>query len=196
MAALKFWPFFALETAHPSWPLSARVALMVQHAPCTVCEMSMSQHQPQNPTSVPPALIDKRALLHQAALEYHQFPKPGKLAISATKPRGNQHDLALAYSPGVAAPCEEIVKDPNAAFKYTSRGNLVAVISNGTAVLGLGDIGALASKPVMEGKAILFKNFAGIDAFPIAVAARDPEDIVRTVARIEPGFGGVNLEDI
>ncbi|MEG0001017.1 MAG: NADP-dependent malic enzyme, partial [Comamonas sp.] len=98
--------------------------------------------------TVPPTPIDKRALLRRAALEYHEFPKPGKVAIAATKPMANQHDLALAYSPGVAAPCEEIVKDPNAAFKYTSRGNLVGVISNGTAVLGLGDIGALASKPV------------------------------------------------
>ena len=104
-----------------------------------------------------PTAVDKRALLRQSALEYHQFPRPGKVAIAATKPMANQHDLALAYSPGVAAPCEEIVKDPAAAFKYTSRGNLVAVISNGTAVLGLGDIGALASKPVMEGKGVLFK---------------------------------------
>ena len=100
---------------------------------------------------------DKRALLRRAALEYHEFPKPGKIAIAATKQMVNQHDLALAYSPGVAAPCEEIVKDPVNAFRYTARGNLVAVISNGTAVLGLGDIGALASKPVMEGKGVLFK---------------------------------------
>ena len=100
---------------------------------------------------------DKGALLRKAALEYHEFPKPGKITIAATKQMVNQHDLALAYSPGVAAPCEEIVKDPANAFRYTSRGNLVAVISNGTAVLGLGDIGALASKPVMEGKAVLFK---------------------------------------
>ena len=102
---------------------------------------------------------DKRAELRRAALEYHQFPTPGKLAIAATKQLVNQHDLALAYSPGVASPCEEIVKDPNNAYKYTSRGNLVAVITNGTAVLGLGDIGPLAGKPVMEGKAVLFKKF-------------------------------------
>ena len=102
---------------------------------------------------------EKRAELRRAALEYHEFPTPGKVAIVATKQLINQHDLALAYTPGVAAPCEEIVKDPNNAFKYTSRGNLVAVVTNGTAVLGLGDIGPLASKPVMEGKAVLFKKF-------------------------------------
>ena len=102
--------------------------------------------------------IDKRALVRQAALEYHEFPKPGKIAVAPTKQLVNQHDLALAYSPGVAAPCEEIVKDPAAAFKYTSRGNLVGVVTNGTAVLGLGDIGPLAGKPVMEGKAVLFKS--------------------------------------
>ena len=140
--------------------------------------------------------IDKRALLRQSALEYHQFPKPGKVAIAATKPMGNQHDLALAYSPGVAAPCEEIVKDPAAAFKYTSRGNLVAVISNGTAVLGLGDIGALASKPVMEGKGVLFKKFAGVDVFDIEINEKDPQKLVDVIAALEPTFGAINLEDI
>jgi malate dehydrogenase (oxaloacetate-decarboxylating)(NADP+) len=112
---------------------------------------------------------NKRAELKRAALEYHEFPTPGKLAIAATKQLTNQRDLALAYSPGVAAPCEEIVADPNNAFKYTSRGNLVAVITNGTAVLGLGDIGPLAAKPVMEGKAVLFKKFSGIDVFEIEI---------------------------
>ena len=140
--------------------------------------------------------IDKRALLRQAALEYHEFPKPGKVAISATKPMANQHDLALAYSPGVAAPCEEIVKDPAAAYKYTSRGNLVAVISNGTAVLGLGDIGALASKPVMEGKGVLFKKFAGVDVFDIEINEEDPQKLVDVIAALEPTFGAINLEDI
>ncbi|WP_218241787.1 NADP-dependent malic enzyme [Comamonas fluminis] len=140
--------------------------------------------------------IDKRALLRQAALEYHEFPKPGKVAISATKPMANQHDLALAYSPGVAAPCEEIVKDPAAAYKYTSRGNLVAVISNGTAVLGLGDIGALASKPVMEGKGVLFKKFAGVDVFDIEINEKDPQKLVDVIAALEPTFGAINLEDI
>lgn len=111
----------------------------------------------------------KRDELRQAALDYHERPIPGKITIAATKQLVNQHDLALAYSPGVAFPCEEIVKDPNNAFKYTARGNLVAVITNGTAVLGLGDIGPLASKPVMEGKAVLFKKFAGIDVFDIEV---------------------------
>ena len=110
---------------------------------------------------------ERRAQLRRAALEYHEFPTPGKISIAATKQLVNQHDLALAYSPGVAAPCEEIVKDPNAAFKYTSRGNLVGVITNGTAVLGLGDIGPLAGKPVMEGKAVLFKKFSGIDVFDV-----------------------------
>ena len=143
-----------------------------------------------------PALPDKRALLRQSALEYHEFPKPGNVAIAATKPMANQHDLALAYSPGVAAPCEEIVKDPAAAFKYTSRGNLVAVISNGTAVLGLGDIGALASKPVMEGKGVLFKKFAGVDVFDIEINEKDPQKLVDVIAALEPTFGAINLEDI
>ena len=139
---------------------------------------------------------DKRAELRQAALEYHEFPKPGKIAIASTKQMVNQHDLALAYSPGVAAPCEEIVKDPANAFKYTSRGNLVGVITNGTAVLGLGDIGALASKPVMEGKAVLFKKFSGIDVFDIEINEKDPEKLVEIIAALEPTFGGINLEDI
>jgi len=143
-----------------------------------------------------PTPSDKRAQLRRAALEYHEFPKPGKLTIVPTKPMANQHDLALAYSPGVAAPCEEIVKDPAAAFKYTARGNLVAVISNGTAVLGLGDIGALASKPVMEGKAVLFKKFAGVDVFDIEINEKDPQKLVDVIAALEPTFGAINLEDI
>ena len=143
-----------------------------------------------------PTLTDKRALLRQAALEYHEFPKPGKLQIAATKPMANQRDLALAYSPGVAAPCEEIVKDPATAYKYTGRGNLVGVISNGTAVLGLGDIGALASKPVMEGKAVLFKKFAGVDVFDIEINEKDPQKLVEVIAALEPTFGALNLEDI
>ncbi|MBP6647093.1 MAG: NADP-dependent malic enzyme, partial [Burkholderiaceae bacterium] len=129
----------------------------------------MSLQDKQNST-------EKRAELRRAALEYHEFPTPGKVAISATKQLINQHDLALAYSPGVAAPCEEIVKDPAAAFKYTSRGNLVAVITNGTAVLGLGDIGPLASKPVMEGKGVLFKKFAGIDVFDLEIDEKNDLD--------------------
>ncbi|MDB5848841.1 MAG: NADP-dependent malic enzyme [Rhodoferax sp.] len=139
---------------------------------------------------------EKRAELRRAALEYHEFPTPGKIAIAATKQLINQHDLALAYSPGVAAPCEEIVKDPNNAFKYTSRGNLVAVITNGTAVLGLGDIGALASKPVMEGKGVLFKKFAGVDVFDIEIDEKDPVKLVDIIASLEPTFGAINLEDI
>ena len=139
---------------------------------------------------------EARAELRRAALEYHQFPTPGKVAIHATKQLVNQHDLALAYSPGVAAPCEEIVKDPNAAYKYTSRGNLVAVITNGTAVLGLGDIGPLAAKPVMEGKGVLFKKFAGIDVFDLEINEKDLDRLVDVIAALEPTFGGINLEDI
>ena len=139
----------------------------------------------------------KRAELRRAALEYHEFPTPGKVAIAATKQLTNQRDLALAYSPGVAAPCEEIVADPNNAFKYTSRGNLVAVITNGTAVLGLGDIGPLAAKPVMEGKGVLFKKFAGIDVFDIEINEKhDLDKLVDIIASLEPTFGGINLEDI
>jgi malate dehydrogenase (oxaloacetate-decarboxylating)(NADP+) len=139
---------------------------------------------------------EKRAQLRKAALEYHEFPTPGKIAMAATKQLVNQHDLALAYSPGVAAPCEEIVKDPAAAFKYTSRGNLVGVVTNGTAVLGLGDIGPLASKPVMEGKGVLFKKFSGIDSFDIEINEKDPDKLVEIIASLEPTFGGINLEDI
>jgi malate dehydrogenase (oxaloacetate-decarboxylating)(NADP+) len=144
--------------------------------------------------------IDKKEELRQqlraAALEYHQFPTPGKISVTPTKSVLNQRDLALAYSPGVAAPCEEIVKDPSTSFKYTARGNLVAVISNGTAVLGLGNIGPLASKPVMEGKGVLFKKFAGIDVFDIEIAETDPDKLIDIIASLEPTFGGVNLEDI
>ena len=139
---------------------------------------------------------EKRAELRRAALEYHAQPKPGKIAVTPTKQLVNQHDLALAYSPGVAAPCEEIVKDPRAAFRYTSRGNLVGVVTNGTAVLGLGDIGPLAGKPVMEGKAVLFKKFSGIDVFDIEINEKDPEKLVEIIAALEPTFGGINLEDI
>ena len=139
---------------------------------------------------------ERRAQLRRAALEYHEFPTPGKISIAATKQLVNQHDLALAYSPGVAAPCEEIVKDPAAAFKYTSRGNLVGVVTNGTAVLGLGDIGPLAGKPVMEGKAVLFEKFSGIDVFDIEINEKDPEKLVEIIAALEPTFGGINLEDI
>ena len=139
---------------------------------------------------------EKRAELRRQALEYHEFPTPGKVAIMATKQLTNQRDLALAYSPGVAAACEEIVADPVNAFRYTSRGNLVAVITNGTAVLGLGDIGPLAAKPVMEGKGVLFKKFAGIDVFDLEVNETNPDKLVDIIAALEPTFGGVNLEDI
>ncbi|WP_277404786.1 malic enzyme-like NAD(P)-binding protein, partial [Achromobacter xylosoxidans] len=132
----------------------------------------------------------------QAALDYHEFPTPGKISVVASKPLVNQRDLALAYSPGVAAACEEIVADPANVFRYTGRGNLVGVISNGTAVLGLGNIGALASKPVMEGKAVLFKKFAGLDVFDIEINETDPDKLVEIIAGLEATFGGINLEDI
>ncbi len=143
-----------------------------------------------------PTPDEKRAELRQAALEYHEFPTPGKIAIAATKQLINQRDLALAYSPGVAAACEEIVADPANAFRYTSRGNLVAVVTNGTAVLGLGDIGPLAAKPVMEGKGVLFKKFAGIDVFDIELAEKNLDKLIDCIAALEPTFGGINLEDI
>jgi malate dehydrogenase (oxaloacetate-decarboxylating)(NADP+) len=134
--------------------------------------------------------------LKQAALDYHEFPVPGKLSVTPTKQLVNQNDLALAYSPGVAAACDAIVADPRNAFRFTGRGNLVGVITNGTAVLGLGAIGPLASKPVMEGKAVLFKKFAGIDVFDIEIEQRDPDKLVEIIAALEPTFGAINLEDI
>ncbi len=139
---------------------------------------------------------DKAAELKRAALDYHEHPTPGKLQVTATKQLTNQRDLALAYSPGVAAACEEIVADPAAAFRYTARGNLVGVVTNGTAVLGLGNIGPLAAKPVMEGKAVLFKKFAGIDVFDIELAETDVDRLCDAIAALEPTFGGINLEDI
>ena len=134
--------------------------------------------------------------LDQEALDYHRYPTPGKVAVVATKPLANQHDLSLAYSPGVAVASKLIGEDPSEAFNLTSRGNLVAVISNGTAVLGLGNIGALASKPVMEGKAGLFKKFAGINVFDIEIDETKPEELIKIVRSLEPTFGGINLEDI
>ncbi|MFN7368884.1 MAG: NADP-dependent malic enzyme [Burkholderiales bacterium] len=146
--------------------------------------------------NTPPSNNAQKEALRKAALEYHEFPTPGKLAIAPTKVMANQRDLALAYSPGVAFACEEIEKDPSSSYRYTSRGNLVAVVTNGTAVLGLGAIGALAAKPVMEGKAVLFKKFAGIDVFDIEINERDPDKLVEIIAALEPTFGGINLEDI
>src|SRR6188472_876663 len=134
--------------------------------------------------------------LKSGATFYHQYPRPGKLEIQPTKPLGNQRDLALAYSPGVAAACEAIAADPAEAATLTVRQNLVAVISNGTAVLGLGDIGPLASKPVMEGKGVLFKKFAGVDVFDIEIDEKDPARLVEVIAALEPTFGAINLEDI
>ena len=134
--------------------------------------------------------------LREAALEYHRLPTPGKISVVPTTSMATQRDLALAYSPGVAEPCLVIAKDPLQADELTARSNLVAVITNGTAVLGLGNIGPLASKPVMEGKACLFKKFAGIDVFDIELAEEDPDALIETIARMEPTFGGINLEDI
>jgi len=154
-----------------------------RHAsPRRLIDMSSKEHQ--------------RAELRRAALAYHEFPTPGKVAIAATKQLVNQRDLALAYSPGVTAACEEIVADPANAWRYTSKGNLVAVVTNGTAVLGLGDIGPLAAKPVMEGKGVLFKKFAGIDVFDLEIRERDLDRLVDVIAALEPTFGGINLEDI
>ena len=134
--------------------------------------------------------------LRDAAREYHAQPSPGKITVRPTKPLSNQRDLSLAYSPGVAYPCLDIQADPSKAAEYTSRGNLVGVITNGTAVLGLGDIGPLAGKPVMEGKGCLFKKFAGIDVFDIELAERDPDKLVEIISALEPTLGGINLEDI
>lgn len=134
--------------------------------------------------------------LKKRALDYHQFPKPGKLSVDSSKPCATQDDLSLAYTPGVAEPVREINANPANAYKYTNKGNLVAVITDGTAVLGLGNMGALASKPVMEGKAVLFKRFAGIDVFDIEVSAKTPDEFIQTVVNIAPTFGGINLEDI
>src|SRR5213075_2764613 len=130
------------------------------------------------------------------ALDYHRAGRPGKIEVVPTKPLVTQRDLSLAYSPGVAEPCLEIASSPELAWEYTARGNLVAVVTNGTAVLGLGAIGPLAGKPVMEGKACLFKKFAGIDVFDIEIAETDPDKLIDIVASLEPTFGGINLEDI
>ena len=134
--------------------------------------------------------------LRQESLQYHKEPRPGKIEVVPTKPCFSQRDLSLAYTPGVAIPCLEIQKNPECSFDYTARGNLVGVISNGTAVLGLGNIGALAGKPVMEGKAVLFKRFADLDVFDIEINTSDPDEFINTVASLEPTFGGINLEDI
>src|SRR6201987_1505442 len=134
--------------------------------------------------------------LSRSALDYHEFPRPGKISITPTKQLTNQRDLALAYTPGVAVACEAIAADPQAAARFTARGNLVGGIPNGTGVLGLGSIGPLAAKPVMEGKAVLFKKFAGIDVFDLELSERDPDKLVDIIASLEPSFGGINLEDI
>lgn len=141
-------------------------------------------------------MTENKNPLERESLALHASGRPGKIEIKATKPLETQKDLSLAYSPGVAAPCLEIQKNPDDAFRYTAKGNLVAVISNGTAVLGLGNIGSLASKPVMEGKAVLFKRFADVDAVDIEINTEDPDKVVETAALIGGGFGGINLEDI
>src|SRR5579884_3402093 len=132
----------------------------------------------------------------QDALDYHSSPPAGKISVTPSKPCNSQRDLSLAYTPGVAVPCREIEKDPSRVYSYTAKGNLVAVVTNGTAVLGLGNIGPAAGKPVMEGKAVLFKRFADIDVFDLELAASDPKDIIRFCQLLEPTFGGINLEDI
>ncbi|MDB5495187.1 MAG: NADP-dependent malic enzyme, partial [Phenylobacterium sp.] len=139
---------------------------------------------------------EKRTFTDEEALAFHREPTPGKIAIAATKPMATQRDLSLAYSPGVAAPVLAIAANPDDAYEYTSKGNLVAVISNGTAILGLGNLGALAAKPVMEGKGVLFKRFADVDAIDIEVSATDPDEVITVVKNIGVTFGGINLEDI
>src|SRR6201990_2987471 len=139
---------------------------------------------------------DKPSFTDEEALAFHKYPTPGKIAVVATKPMVTQRDLSLAYSPGVAVPVNEIAKDPDTAYDYTSKGNLVAVISNGTAILGLGDLGALVSKPVIEGKSVLFKRFADVDSIDIEVMTRDPDELITVVKNIGVTFGGINLEDI
>jgi malate dehydrogenase (oxaloacetate-decarboxylating)(NADP+) len=136
------------------------------------------------------------SIRRQEALDYHSQGRPGKIQVSPTKPFKNQRDLSLAYTPGVAEPCREIAAHPEDAYTYTAKGNLVAVVTNGTAVLGLGNIGALAGKPVMEGKGILFKAFADIDVFDLEVGSEDPEEVIRFCRLLEPTVGGINLEDI
>ena len=145
---------------------------------------------------MPKKLSDAESALRDAALEYHRSPTRGKIAVTPTKPLSNQRDLSLAYSPGVAYACLAIEQDPKLAHEYTSRGNLVGVVPNGTAVLGLGNTGPLAGKPVMEGKGCLFKKFAGIDVFDIELAEHDPDKLIDIIAALEPTLGGVNLEDI
>src|SRR6201991_2578815 len=149
----------------------------------------LSRYVPQDPMAISEEL-------RQAALEYHRLPRPGKIKVTPTTSLLTQRDLSLAYSPGVAAACDAIVADPREAAELTARSNLVAVITNGTAVLGLGNIGALASKPVMEGKGVLFQKFAGIDVFDIEINESDPDKLVDIIASLEPTFGGINLEDI
>ncbi|MFA9485765.1 NADP-dependent malic enzyme [Moraxella haemolytica] len=156
----------------------------------------ISTQQKTDDTAFDNDIEAQRQQFEQNALHYHEYPRPGKISVTPTKQIANQRDLALAYSPGVAVPCLEIEKDPKLASKYTARSNLVGVITNGTAVLGLGNIGALASKPVMEGKGVLFKKFAGIDVFDIEINETDPDKFIETVASLEPTFGGINLEDI
>lgn len=142
------------------------------------------------------SILEKEDLLKKRSLEYHQYPVPGKIAVTMTKSTNSQDDLSLAYTPGVAAPVLAIAENPNDVFRYTAKANLVAVMTNGTAVLGLGNVGPLASKPVMEGKAVLFKRFADIDVFDIEIDAADPQAFIATAKRISPTFGGINLEDI
>jgi malate dehydrogenase (oxaloacetate-decarboxylating)(NADP+) len=139
---------------------------------------------------------EKRTFTDEEALAFHRDPTPGKIAIAATKPMATQRDLSLAYSPGVAVPVLAIAKDPDLVYEYTAKGNMVAVLSNGTAILGLGDLGPLAAKPVMEGKGVLFKRFADVDAIDIEITATDPDEIITVVRNIGPTFGGINLEDI
>ena len=166
---------------------------------CPVIYPQKGQTRPWLGSSLGDVILDeewRERTIKKEALDYHEAEPRGKIKVVPTKPHSTSHELSLAYSPGVAYPCLEIEKRPEDAYRYTSKGNLVAVVSNGTAVLGLGNIGALASKPVMEGKGLLLKTFADIDVFDIQVDTEDPEEFINTVCNIAPTFGGINLEDI
>jgi malate dehydrogenase (oxaloacetate-decarboxylating)(NADP+) len=196
------------DPAFPARQLPARLRLLCQRATRRRAATERAQQQRdqqargrRNPGDKPQSISFQTrrqvmSITKQEALNYHALPQPGKIEITPTKPCRTQRDLSLAYTPGVAEPCLAIQKTPHDAFKYTGRGNLVAVVTNGTAVLGLGDIGALAGKPVMEGKAVLFKRFAGVNVYDIEVNTKNPDEIIRVCQLLEPTFGGINLEDI
>src|SRR6185436_2100636 len=177
-----------LRFRNPEWFVIFRLA--------SYTKITQLHHKPSSFSPFCIFVITMEKISKQDALDYHSQGKPGKIEVVPTKPYSSQRDLSLAYSPGVAEPCLKIAENKEDVYKYTTKGNLVAVISNGTAVLGLGNIGPEASKPVMEGKAVLFKKYAGIDSFDIEIAENDPDEFIKIVKSLEPTFGGINLEDI